>query len=96
MKQQASYLAAAFLAGGLAHAQKLDTDTGLVKGLETPGHYGAGSSLAAGGSDDCTNAAASNTLVGTGTFPVNTVGATTGAAPAQPQTPATIDRKSVV
>ena len=54
-----------------------------------PGHTG-GYLLAAGGSDDCSNAAATNTVVGTGTFPVSTVGATTGAAPAQPQTPSTI------
>jgi hypothetical protein len=90
MKHQLSFLAAAALVGGLAQAQKLDTDSGVQKGSEQPGHYGASSSLAAGGSDDCTNAAASNTLVGTGTFPVNTVGATTGATPAQPQTPSTI------
>ena len=89
MQQTTLTLATAFAVGSLAFAQKVD-NSAPTKGMEQPGHYGFGASLAAGGSNDCSAAAASNTLVGTGTFPISTLGATTGVAPAQPQTPSTI------
>lgn len=55
------------------------------KGQDLPGHHaGASSLLAGGGSDDCSTAAANDSIAGTGFFPVSTAGATTGAAP-QPQ-----------
>ncbi len=60
------------------------TDPNLVKG-NAPGHYvspGSSSSLLfVGGSDDCSTAATNDAITGTGSFSVNTVGATTGASP---------------
>ncbi|MCY2959971.1 MAG: hypothetical protein NTY35_07370 [Planctomycetota bacterium] len=56
-----------------------------------PGHYGPppGTSFTAliGGSNDCSTASTNDAITGTGTFAVNTVGATTGVTP---QTPSTI------
>lgn len=50
------------------------------KGLDAPGHHG-GATFLAGGSDDCANAAAASSILGTGNFAVSTLGATTGGAP---------------
>ncbi len=50
-----------------------------------PGHYGPPPGLSfvqlIGGSNDCATAAANDSITGTGTFAVNTVGATTGVSP---------------
>ncbi|MBL8861076.1 MAG: hypothetical protein JNK02_03610 [Planctomycetes bacterium] len=66
-----------------AAAQHKDEPT-IAKG-NPPGHYGPppGTSFVVlvGGSDDCANAAVNDAITGTGTFAVNTVGATTGVAP---------------
>jgi len=83
MKHYASTLTALVCLSALAAAQHKD-EPAQPKG-NPPGHYlppaGTSFALLVGGSDDCSTAALNDTIAGTGTFAVNTVGATTGAAP---------------